>query len=187
MKNIMKNFGILLLSVFLISIVCVCSLNVSALTVSPTATPTPTTTPTFASFFTCIFGVHIFPGADPMGTYVVNTPVTGSVSGNYTVLYLQGSFHGITVYLSTTHNLQLYGEHGILGTPEVINMPINSHIATTDDNGYYMINNVPLGHYYVYITKSPFSAVEGSGMYIQSVDLTATAPNAIVDIHPVVD
>ena len=181
MKNMMKYLGILLLlSVAITSIVYIGSSNVTATSVSPT--PTPTATPTFTSFYNCVFGVRIFPGADPMGAYTVNPPFAtyGSVSGHFNEHLLRGSQHIIAVYLSTS-NTPVFSDHEILGN-SATNLPFGSFITTTDNNGYYSINNVPLGHYYVYWAKSTGAANLGHGIFVQSVDLTTSAPNAIADI-----
>ena len=182
MKSITKYLAILLLlSVALPVIVFAGSSNVTATSASPT--PTPTTTPTFTSFFNCVFGVRIFPGADPMGSYTVNVPETGSVSGKYTQQLFEGSgYRSIVVYLSKTNNMWDTSDHGILGTLRMVNMPFGSYIATTDADGNYAINNVPLGHYYVYRATSLNNANAGNGIFVQSVDLTASAPNAVVNI-----
>jgi len=186
MKRITKYLAILLLlSVALPVIVFAGCSNVAATPVSPTPTPTPTTTPTFTSFFNCVFGVRIFPGADPMGSYTVNVPEAGSVSGKYTQEILTGSgYRSIVVYLSKTNNMWETSGHGILGMTRDVNMPFGSYIATTDANGNYAINNVPLGHYYVYWAPNSNYVNMGEGMFVQSVDLTASAPNAVVNITP---
>lgn len=172
----------MLLSVVLTSMVFVCSSNVSAMPVSPT--PTPTATPSFVSFFNCIFGVKIFPGADPVGTYTVNTPAlptSGSVSGHFTELYLRGSPHILTVYLCNS-SAPIFTDHAILGDHRSL-MPFGSYITTTDNNGYYLINNVPFGQYIVCYSKSLGAAQAGNGYPVQSIVLTATAPTAVVDIN----
>jgi len=179
MKNVINSLGILLLlSVAITSIVYIGSSNVTA----TSASPTPTVTPTFTSFYNCVFGVRIFAGADPMGAYTVNPPFAtyGSVSGHFSEQLLRGSPHIIAVYLSTS-NMPVFTDREILGNSG-INLPFGSFITTTDNNGYYSINNVPLGHYYVYWAKSTGAAGLGHGIFVQSVDLTTSAPNAIADI-----
>lgn len=169
---------LLLLAIALPMIVIAGSSNVTAQVAS---TPTPTTVP---SFFTCVFGVHIFPGADPMGTYTVNLP-EGSVSGHYVNSNLEGSVSVITVYLSNTKNLW-YSENGLQGVLIQSNMPVGSYITKLDGNGNYVINNVAFGQYYVYWSSNPDAVINGSGIYAGSADLTAAAPHAVVDLQQLV-
>lgn len=93
MKFEIKQLVIVLMAIALPLIVY--SGGANAVQAVVTATPTPTaepanyTTPSFTSFYACVFGVHIFPGADPMGSYTVNynpnyvntlAPTTGTVT-----------------------------------------------------------------------------------------------------------
>jgi hypothetical protein len=176
----MKRYLIvlLLLAIALPVIVIAGSSNVTALE-APTATPTPTTVP---SFFTCTFGVHIFPGSDPMGTYTVNLP-EGSVSGQYITSYQEVPSKAITVYLSNT-NYQMEGSHNLLGSIRPINLPVGSYVTTLDNNGNYAINNVVFGHYYVYWTNGLEGGYSNYEYYAGDVYLTADAPHAIVDLQP---
>lgn len=175
----MKKYLIvlLLLAIALPVIVIAGSSNVTAIT-APTATPTPTTVP---SFFMCTFGVHVFPGADPMGSYTVNIP-DGSVSGYFDANDLVGS-DVITVYLSYSNNLW-YARQGLLGMKEPLNVPVSSYITTVDENGNYAINNVVYGHYYVFWSFDTEDAQGGYGIYAGSANLTASSPHAVVDIIP---
>ena len=63
---------LLLLIVALPLIVLACSSNVTAIVASPTPTPSVNSTPTFAPFYESVFGVRLFPGADPIGAYSIN-------------------------------------------------------------------------------------------------------------------
>ena len=184
----MKRYLIvlLLLAIALPVIVIAGSSSVTALTATATATPTPTTVP---SFFICTFGVHIFPGADPMGTYTVNLP-EGSVSGHQIASsYQEVSKNSITVYLSNTNNLWS-DERGLQGGSMLVDRPVGSYITTLDINGNYAINNVVFGHYYVYWTYNldgEYNGFENYAGYVDenyagSVDLTAAAPHAIVNL-----
>jgi hypothetical protein len=173
---------LLLLAIALPMIVIAGSSNVTAM-VEPTATPTPTTVP---SFFTCTFGVHIFPGADPMGTYTVNLP-EGSVSGQYIGFGQSLQLNHIIVYLSNT-NYPLEGSHNLLGSEMPRNLAVGSYV-TTLDNGNYVISNVAFGHYYVYWSDNTEDAYYsnnpyGDEHYAGAVDLTAAAPHAVVDLYP---
>lgn len=181
MKSVLKYFVILLLlSTALTLVVYTGSSNATAIPVAsatPTATPTVTPVPTayippsFSSFFECIFGVRIFPGADPVGVYQVNVnpnyvsgPTSGTVSGHVTTSYGHEPIPGAYVYL---------GRDGVL---------IDSYIATTDENGYYEIDNVPFGDFDVYYSFSDANAYDGYGFYGDTVHLTPSAPNAVVNI-----
>ena len=136
-----------------------------------TATPEPTnyTIPSFESFFACIFGVHIFPGADPVGAYTVNDNPNyvsaGTISGTMMGSYDNEPMSDVVIYLGE--------EDGTL---------LGSYITTTDENGYYAFDDLPLGQYYVYFTKSIHYAQIGDGMQGGFADLTPSAPNAVVNL-----
>ncbi len=68
MKSIMKYLAILLL--LSVAIVCIGSSSVTADTSSPLMCNN--TTLTISPFYMPTFGVHIFPGADPIGVYSIN-------------------------------------------------------------------------------------------------------------------
>jgi hypothetical protein len=172
MKPVQKYLTILILvTAALLLIVYTGSSNVSAI---PIATATPTATPaeipSFAPFFESVFGVKIFPGADPVGVYQVNInpdyvyPTSGIVSG-YLTDYKGDATSGVYVYL---------GENRVL---------IDSYIATTGDNGYYMIDNVPFGNYSVYYCLSDESPSMGDGRYKGTAYLNASNPYAIINIR----
>jgi hypothetical protein len=183
MKNITKYLTILLLlSVALTSIVYMGISNVGADPVSATPTPTPTTTPTFASFFNCIFGVHIFPGADPMGSYTVNLPTSGSVSGHiyYYEGYGQQSRLSTIVYLSSFSTTPIFSDKLVQNIRPSF-MPFGSYITTTDNRGYFMINNIPFGNYTVCACSSMNLALAGQGAPIKNIYLTPTSANALIN------
>lgn len=139
MKNITKYLTILLLlSVALTSIVYIGSSNVTAtgFVSTPTPIPTPTTVP---SFFDCVFGVHIIPGADPMGVYSVNnnpnyvnarkptpTPTTGTITGT---IYRFGGVRPFT--------------NAIIGYQD--NSGIHHYPTQTASDGTYTISDIPAG------------------------------------------
>jgi hypothetical protein len=139
----------------------------SAAAVAPSPTPTPTEIPSFASFFECIFGVRIFPGADQVGAYTVNAPTatSGQVSGHMTYSYNNRPISGTFVYLGDEHGL-----------------PLGSYNTTTDASGYYLIDNIPLGNYHVYYSKNKEMAEEGHGSSAGWAYLSAAAPKEVVDI-----
>ena len=182
MKSISKYLVmLLLLSIALPVIVIAGSSNVVAQTATATPTPSENQTPTFAPFYESIFGVRIFPGADPIGAYSVNVPApqkSGTVSGYVTVSDDHQPMSGIVVYLSDSAPVLRSGMLGVID----IHKPIGSLIATTDENGYYEIDNVPFGMYNVYFAFSQDNANGGFGNYVDSADPTVTQPNVNVDI-----
>ena len=185
MKSMKKYFVIfLLVSIALTSIVLMSGSSVTALQASPTPTPTATTTPTFASFFECIFGVKIFPGADPIGTYTINVPTpptAGQVNGHVYDMQSHQPVSGVVVYLNDTVSKPLGQYSAILGKP-FIHKPVGSYLATTDANGYYEIDNVAFGQYGVYYAYSMSDANQGYGSPAGSANPTVTAPVVVVDI-----
>lgn len=138
-----------------------------------TMTPAPIANipTTISSFFTCVFGVRIFPGADPVGAYSIN------VNPNYVPDTMSGKVSG----------------HMFLG-PGSITMPdmifylydtdsgtSGSYYAITDSHGYYVIDRVPFGNYSVYYCNDKAAMHAGNGELAGSVNLTASNPNAVVD------
>lgn len=186
MKSAIKySVIILLLAAAMPLMVYAGSSNVAATDASATPTPTPSnnTIQTFAPFFNSIFGIRIFPGADPVGTYTVNVPTpltTGIVTGHMNMNRLGVSPNHATVYLSDP--APVYSNVANLGNVAT-HKPIGSYIATTDNNGYYEIDNVTLGTYGVYYRYSSFELSSPSEMYAGSVTLTAAVPHAVADLR----
>ncbi len=187
MKSVMKYLVIiLLLAAALPLMVYVGSSNVTAVEASATPTPTPSnyTIPTFSSFFQPIFGIRLFPGADPVGTYTINVPTpptAGVVRGHLTNYRLGFIPNHATVYLSEP--MLVRSNFVNLGSPVIIHKPVGSYITTTDANGYYEIDNVTFGNYDVYYTYNFKELSKTPEMYAGSVSLTVDAPYATVDLR----
>jgi hypothetical protein len=56
-----------------------------------------------------------------------------------------------------------------------------SYFATTDNNGYYEIDHVPFGNYNVFYCYNEASMHSGNEIFVDSVNLTESNPNAEVD------
>jgi len=175
----------LLVALFTV-IVYIGSLNVISATAAGDASPATVTSssdwtvtpaqvayvpPSFSSFYTCIFGVKLFPGADPVGTYSINnnpyyvpTPPSGGVSGHVFLISRNNPMPGTVLYLRSL-------DDGTSG----------SYYAISDNRGYYGISRVPFGNYSVYACYDLDSMQAGSGELVGSVELTDSNPNAIVD------
>ena len=166
MKSITKSLVILLL--LSVALVFIGSSSVTALE-APTSSNN--TTPTFAPFYAPVFGVHIFQGADPVGAYTVNTNLD-YVSGT-----TPGTVSGHMIY---SHNLGAVSGHIVyLGDEQF--MPIGSYYAITDADGYYEIDNIPLGDYNVYYYTNLEMVLEGHHHLIGPADLTAADPDVVID------
>lgn len=191
MKSIQRYFVILLLlAVALPFIVYASSSNVtSAFAASDTPIGTVTAssdwvvTPALESighipqsispFFTCVFGVRIFPGADPVGTYSIHDNpkyipdnLPGKVSGHMYLGPEDFPIPGMLFYLKDVDN----GTSG-------------SYFAITDNQGYYEIDHVPLGHYNVLVCNDEETMHAGSGDLVSSISLMASKPSAVADWH----
>lgn len=136
-----------------------------------TPAPVPYTPPSFSSFYTCVFGVSIFPGSDPVGAYSVNVntgyvpdKILGKVSG-HTYIGINGiPLRDQVVYLYDTDSHKR-----------------GSYFAITDTQGYYEIDHVPFGHYDVIVCNSEAEMQAGDGTLVDSVTLTTSNPSAVVD------
>jgi len=187
MKSILRCLVILLLLVAALPLIVYAgSSNVTSAVVAsdtPIATVTASSgwivTPasighiseTIPPLFTCVFGVKIFPGADPVGTYSVNVnpryvpdKMSGTVSGHMLIGPARFPIPGMIFYLYDT-------DSGMSG----------SYFAMTDNHGYYEIDHVPFGNYDVYSCMDEGSMHAGSGEFVKSVTLTASDPNAVAD------
>ncbi len=186
MKSIMNYFVILLLLVA--AITCIVYMGSSNVTSAVTTTDTPIATVTSSSewtvmpastehisqsipsFFTCVFGVRIFPGTDHIGAYSINSnpnyvpdKASGKVSGR-SHMYLgpvDYPIRDIKFYLVNLDN----GASG-------------SYFAITDAQGYYEIDHVPFGNYSVFAyDKETMQA--GNGEFVNSIHLTVSNPDAV--------
>ena len=189
MKSILRCLVILLLLIAALPLIVyagssnVTSESVSSNTSIATATASSVWTVTaapvayipqsYSSFFTCVFGVRIFPGADPVGAYSVNTNPdyipdrpSGAVSGH---MYLTLAFGDIPM-----QDMVFY-----LNDPDSNTNGL--YFATTDSQGYYKIDHVPFGNYDVYYCHDEDAMHSGSGVLIKSISLTASDPDAVVD------
>jgi hypothetical protein len=188
MKSILRYLVILsLLVVALPSILSADNSNVaSAATVSDTPitmvtassgwiiapAPVPYTPPSFSSFYTCVFGVSIFPGSDPVGAYSVNVntgyvpdKILGKVSGHMYIGPTVLPISGVVFYLKDKDN----GASG-------------SYFATANQ-GYYEIDHVPFGNYDVYTCEDEDAMHAGRGDFVSSISITTSNPNAVADWH----
>ncbi len=140
-----------------------------------TPAPVESSTPSFSPFFTCVFGVSIFTGADPVGVYSVN------VNHGYAPGQIFGKVSG-----------HMYIESGVIPISGVIfylkdkdNGASSSYFATTNQ-GYYEIDHVPFGNYDVYTCENEDAMHAGSGDFVSSIIITASNPNAVADWHIVI-
>ncbi len=185
MKSIMKYLVIVLLLAAVMPLMAyIGSSNVIAADASATPTPIPSnyTIQTFAPLFDSIFGVRIFPGADPMGTYTINvpTPLTSGIVTGHILNYKYGlNSDYATVYLSDP--MQVKSDTMFLGIMPVHKL-IGSYITTTDNNGNYEIDNVTFGNYGVYYRYNSYELSMPSEMYAGSVYLTAATPHGVADL-----
>jgi hypothetical protein len=167
MKFEMRYFVILLLlAVALPVIVIASSSNVTATGFVSTPTPTPTTVP---SFYDCVFGVHIFGGADPVGSYSVNInstyssiPTSGTVSGQVTDSSTHDGLNGMYIYLG--------GINGQITEP---------YLTRSDINGNYAFNNVQFGRYLIYITPDQNKVNTEKVDLVGKITLSADNPNVV--------
>lgn len=123
-------------------------------------------------FFTCVFGVRIFPGSDHVGVYSINInpnyvpeKASGKVSG-HAHMYLGPVDYGIS-------DIEFY-----LVDPDIGASGLYSEI--TDSQGYYEIDHVPFGNYDVYVYDK-YSMQSVNGVFVNSINLTVSNPNAVVD------
>ncbi len=137
-----------------------------------TPAPVESSTPSFSSFFTCVFGVSIFPGSDPVGAYSVNVntgyvpgKILGKVSGHMYIGPTVIPISGVVFYLKDKDN----GASG-------------SYFATANQ-GYYEIDHVPFGNYDVYTCGDEDAMHAGRGDFVSSIIITASNPNAVADWH----
>jgi hypothetical protein len=168
MKSITKSLVILLLlSVTLVFI------GSSSVTAQDTlaSTSSNNTTPTFDPFYAPMFGVHIFQGADPVGAYTVN------INPDYASNPMYGTLSGHMIY---SHNLGAVSGHIVYLGDERF-MPIGSYYTITDADGYYEIDNIPLGDYNVYYYTNLEMVLEGHHHLISPADLTAADPDVVID------
>ena len=187
MKSILRYLVILLLLVAALPLlVYVGSSNVTSAAV---ASDTPVTTvtassdwivtpapigyvpETISSFFTCVFGVRIFPNADPVGAYSINSNpnyvpegISGKVSGHMYILSVNNPMRDMVFYLRSSGG-----------------NTIGPYFAITDSSGYYEIDHVPFGKYDVYYCINEETMHAGGGTFVDSVNLTASDPSAVVD------
>jgi hypothetical protein len=125
------------------------------------------------SFFTCVFGVRIFPGADPVGVYSINknpnyalNTLPGNVSGHMYIGPGKFTIPGMVFYLTDVDS----GTSGL-------------YFAKTNAQGYYEINHVPFGNYNVFECNDEGAMHAGYGQLVNSIELTASNPGAIVDLQ----
>lgn len=191
MKSILRCFVILLL--LAAALPCIIYASSSNAAFAVTASDTPITTITSSSdwvitpasasigpisqsvpsFYTCVFGVRIFPGADPVGTYSINdnpnyVPDTlpGKVSGHMYIGPEDFPIPGMVFYLK-----------------DVANGTSGSYFAMTNNQGYYSIDHVPFGNYDVFVCNDEEAMHAGNGEFVKSISLTASNSSVVVDRH----
>jgi hypothetical protein len=126
---------------------------------------------TISSFFTCVFGVRIFPGADPVGSYSIN------VNNDYVPDTMSGTVSGHMYF--GLWNFPMSGK--VFYLYDIDNGTSGSYFATTDINGYYQIDHVPFGNYSVFYCDDTASMCSGNETFITSINLTESDPNESVD------
>ena len=187
MKSILRCLVILLLLVAALPLIVYAgSSNVTSAVVAsdtPIATVTASSgwivTPasigyvpqTISSLFTCVFGVRIFPNADPVGTYSINDNphyvpdgMSGKVSGHMYIGPAGFSVPGMVFYLGDPNNGRS-----------------SSYFAITDNQGYYEIDHVPFGNYSVFVCNDVETMHASNGEFVNYINLTASNPDAVVD------
>lgn len=126
---------------------------------------------TISPFFTCIFGVRIFPGADPVGAYSINS------NPNYVPDKASGKVSGHLYFMIAGHPMP----NVVIYLRDLDNSASGSYFAITDSQGYYEIDHVPFGNYNVFTCYGIGDMNSDNGALINSVDLTASNPSAVVD------
>lgn len=144
-------------------------------TVEPTATPTATPAATPAATATPTAQASVSP-TPVYGWPLYNVQFGPAVSPTPTPDPIMGTISG-RVINGWDHTTGLHGIYAYVADGD--GRPLSpDYLVRTDENGYYLISNLPLGSYSVYISYSENRANNGEGSYVGDATLTTAEPDA---------